>query len=55
MFLDQELIRVTYGSGGSSGGTLTLGEGVMSAKNSINDSDVRLTYVLFGDPTSRIN
>ncbi len=53
-FMGQELFRVIFPSDGSRRGALTLGEAVMRAKNSINDSDVRLTYVLFGDPTSRI-
>jgi hypothetical protein len=32
----------------------TLAEAVTRAKNSINDSDARLTYVLFGDPTIKV-
>ncbi|MGH8615560.1 MAG: C25 family cysteine peptidase, partial [Gammaproteobacteria bacterium] len=52
--LGQELLRVLFPSDGSSGGALTLGEAVMKAKNSVNDSDVRLTYILFGDPTSKV-
>jgi hypothetical protein len=52
--LGQELLRVLFPSDGSSGGALTLGEAMMRAKNTVNDSDVRLTYMLFGDPTSRV-
>jgi hypothetical protein len=52
-FMNQEMFRVIYGRDGSAGGPPTLGEAVMKAKKTINDSDVRLTYVLFGDPTSR--
>ena len=50
--MNQELFRVIFSS--DSSGALTFGEAVAKAKNSINDRDVRLTYVLFGDPTSRI-
>jgi hypothetical protein len=52
--LDREMFRVIFAGEGSSGGALTLGEAVMRAKSSIRDSDVRLTYILFGDPTIRI-
>lgn len=52
--MDQELFRVLFPRDGSSGVALTLGDAVMRAKTSINDSDVRLTYILFGDPTSRV-
>jgi Peptidase family C25 len=52
--LDQEMFRAIFAGGGSSAGALTLGEAVMRAKSSIGDRDVRLTYILFGDPTSRI-
>jgi hypothetical protein len=52
--VDQEMFRVIFAGGGSSGGALTLGEAVMMAKRSTSDGDVRLTYILFGDPTSRI-
>jgi hypothetical protein len=48
--MNQEMFRAIF----SSGDALTLGEAVLRAKNSIKDSDVRLTYILFGDPTSRI-
>ncbi len=52
--LDQEMFRAIFAVGGSSGGALTLGEAVMRAKRSVSDGDVRLTYILFGDPTARI-
>ena len=52
--MDQEMFRAIFGDRGASGGALTLGEAVMRAKNSINDSDARLTYILFGDPTIRV-
>ena len=52
--MDQELFRIIFAGGQSSNGQLTLGEAIRNAKRSISDTDVRLTYVLFGDPTSRI-
>ena len=39
--LDQEMFRVIFASGGSSGVALTLGEAVMRAKSSTGDGDVR--------------
>jgi hypothetical protein len=52
--VDQEMFRVIFAGGESSAGALTLGEAIMRAKKSTSDGDVRLTYILFGDPTSRI-
>jgi hypothetical protein len=52
--IDQEMFRAIFAVGGSSGSALTLGEVVMRAKKSTSDGDVRLTYILFGDPTARI-
>lgn len=52
--MDQEMFRGIFAGEGSAGGTVTLGEAVMRAKNSIMDSDVRLTYILFGDPAGRV-
>ncbi|MEK6301176.1 MAG: C25 family cysteine peptidase [Acidobacteriota bacterium] len=39
---------------GSDGETLTLGEITSRAKAAVYDSDVRRTWILFGDPTTRI-
>ena len=33
---------------------MTLGEAVQKAKSSINDLDVRRTFVLFGDPAMHV-
>lgn len=52
--MDQEMFRAIFAGNGSGEGALTLGEAVMRVKNSVKDSDVRLTYILFGDPTSRV-
>ena len=50
----QELFRIIFAGEQSSNSPLTLGEAVRNAKGSISDPDVRLTYILFGDPASRI-
>ena len=39
---------------GSDGETVTLGEITSRAKAAVHDSDVRRTWILFGDPTTRI-
>jgi len=33
---------------------LTLGEAVRRAKAAVSDQDVRRTWILFGDPTTRL-
>jgi hypothetical protein len=38
----------------SSGEALTLGEAIVSAKAAVEDSDVRRTYILLGDPAMRL-
>jgi len=52
--IDQEMFRAIFAVGDSTGSAPTLGEAVMRAKKSTSDVDVRLTYILFGDPTARI-
>ena len=34
--------------------TLTLGEAAMRAKTVVRDRDLRKTFILFGDPTTRL-
>ena len=36
------------------GTAMTLGEVAMQAKTATNDMDVRKTWILFGDPTTRL-
>jgi hypothetical protein len=36
------------------GESLTLGEAVKKAKGAVSDQDVRRTWILFGDPTTRL-
>lgn len=47
--MDKELVRVLF-----NGESLTLGEAVARAKSATGDGDVRRTWVLFGDPTTRL-
>ena len=49
--INEELLRMVLGGGGR---TLTLGEATMRAKASMVDMDVRRTWVLLGDPTTRL-
>ena len=50
--LDQQVFRSLFN--GEDGETLTLGEITSRAKAAVYDFDVRRTWILFGDPTTRI-
>jgi len=47
--MNKELIRLLF-----SGERLTLGEATARAKGATGDQDVRKTWILFGDPTTRL-
>ena len=47
--MNKELIRLLF-----NGETMTLGEAVTRAKAAVSDRDVRRTWILFGDPTTRL-
>jgi hypothetical protein len=47
--MDQELVRLLF-----NGESLTLGEAVQRAKSATSDGDVRRTWMLFGDPTTKL-
>jgi hypothetical protein len=47
--LNQELVRQLFGAE-----RLTLGEAMVRAKAAVGDRDVRRTWILFGDPTLRL-
>ena len=49
MVLNKELIRLLFGSD-----SITLGEATAKAKASVSDQDIRRTWILFGDPTTRL-
>ena len=47
--MDKELVRLLF-----NGESLTLGEATARAKSATGDGDVRRTWILFGDPTTRL-
>ena len=47
--VDRELISLLF-----NGESLTLGEAIKRAKTATGDPDVRKTWILFGDPTTRL-
>jgi hypothetical protein len=47
--MNQELMRLLF-----NGKSLTLGEATSRAKAATNDPDVRKTWTLFGDPTTKL-
>jgi hypothetical protein len=47
--MNKELMRLLF-----NGESLTLGEAVKRAKAVVSDQDVRRTWILFGDPTTRL-
>jgi hypothetical protein len=51
--MNQAAFRLIF-NGDSTGEALTLGEVTLKAKMSISDTDIRQTYILFGDPTTRL-
>jgi hypothetical protein len=49
VIMNQELIKLLFNGEG-----LTLGEAVVRAKQVVSDQDIRKTWILFGDPTTKI-
>jgi hypothetical protein len=47
--MNKELIKLLF-----NGERMTIGEAAMRAKGSVNDQDIRKTWILFGDPTTRL-
>ncbi|MGE5254131.1 MAG: C25 family cysteine peptidase, partial [Planctomycetaceae bacterium] len=47
--MNKEMIRVLFNGQG-----LTLGEAMKRAKAATSDQDIRKTWILFGDPTTRL-
>jgi len=47
--MNKELIRLLF-----NGESLTLGEATAQAKAATTDPDVRRSWILFGDPTTRL-
>jgi len=48
--VDRRLFQVLFGGGSPA----TLGEAVLEAKAASEDPDIRRTWILFGDPASRL-
>jgi len=49
VLMNKELVRLLF-----SGESLTIGEATLRAKAATTDGDVRRTWILFGDPTTRL-
>jgi hypothetical protein len=49
LVMNKELIKLLFNGEG-----LTIGEAVKRAKASITDQDIRRTWILFGDPATRL-
>jgi hypothetical protein len=49
VLMNKELIKLLFGRE-----PITLGEATAKAKASISDKDIRKTWILFGDPTTRL-
>jgi hypothetical protein len=47
--MNKELIKLLFGRE-----LLTLGEATKKAKASVSDQDIRRTWILFGDPSTRL-
>jgi hypothetical protein len=47
--MNKELIKLLF-----NGQSLTLGEATAKTKSSVSDQDIRKTWILFGDPTTRL-
>jgi hypothetical protein len=47
--MNEELVRLLFNGEG-----LTIGEAAMQAKAAADDPDVRKTWILFGDPTTKL-
>jgi hypothetical protein len=47
--MNKEIIRLLFNGEG-----LTIGEAAMRAKASTSNQDIRRTWILFGDPTTRL-
>lgn len=52
--MDQEIFQLMFGSFSIKGQPLTLGEATSRAKAGVSDGDVRRTWILFGDPSTRL-
>jgi hypothetical protein len=51
--MNQQLYRLLFASTPNAQ-PITLGEAMLRAKASVSDIDIRRTWILFGDPTTRM-
>lgn len=52
--INGEMFKLIFRSSNIKGQPLTFGEATLRAKKVVGDTDVRRTYILFGDPTGRL-
>ena len=52
LVLNEELMRLFFNAQGLTG--LTIGEAAARAKAAVTDMDIRRTWILFGDPTTKL-
>ncbi|MEK6299798.1 MAG: C25 family cysteine peptidase [Acidobacteriota bacterium] len=52
--MDRQVFELIFRSSNIKGQAPTLGEAMLRAKRGVGDIDVRRTYTLFGDPTTRL-
>jgi hypothetical protein len=52
--INRQMFALMFKGANIKGEPLTLGEAALGAKRAVGDADVRRTYTLFGDPTSRL-
>jgi peptidase C25-like protein len=52
--MDQEIFRLMFESNSLKGQPQTIGEATARAKAGVSDGDVRRTWILFGDPSTRL-
>jgi hypothetical protein len=53
--MNQEFHRWLFMENGANGAALTLGEAALLAKAAVGHADLRLTWLLFGDPSMVLN
>jgi hypothetical protein len=52
--MNQQLFRTIFGPNLDSNQLTTLGEATVRAKLAVSNTDVRRTWILFGDPSMKI-
>ena len=52
--MNQQMFRLLFGDDAERSKSVTLGEVTSQAKATVGDADVRATWILFGDPATRL-